>query len=286
MYQPDSFSGLCAELAQLYQELGTAIAPDVTVKADRSTVSAIVAPSLTATAPRWSQVRRVLGPRSPADDNLISLKMEISGEVLGLARYAREALGHVGARDSGVVVTLGILANLLTALGAGHSLSRRAYAVLGKLWHRSRITLDIDRRPVVLAPCPVSREPYPKSWIPAQVDGEWVWVVSEEWSDGVCRQYDWRESRPDDDPPVDVWQRSRLRCRDPSAAMGSEDRAIRCPGCRSVWRTDEELRRLGRMLADDGTPDPAASVRALLYARIAFDLRWAMGAGRLGGHVG
>jgi len=223
---------------------------------DPRRASVLVAPALAATAPRWSQAHRAWGPSSPADDGMLSIRDEVECEVLGLARYARRALGHTG-RDRDPVRALGRLPGLLALVSPGHPLHRRARGVLEPLRRRARVALDLDRRPLTLGECPSLRiDPYAATWVPREVGAEWVWVPAAEWADGVCREYDGARSRPDADPPVDVWRRSILYCRDPAEAVGSEGRAIRCPGCRRVWRTAEEFAQLHGLLRPDRRESP------------------------------
>lgn len=304
---PATFADLCSDLADLHGRLGDELWPDAPAVPDRSNqmrsallwcaaheaghrrdewesgvcapgsdprrASVYIAPTLAKTPPRWSQTRRAYGPSSPADDGVLSVRSDIESDVLGLAQYAREALNHTTV-DHDTAGALKALPGLLAALGVGHPLCRRAQWLLPALRRRARLVLEMDRPPLTLAAeCPTTRDEYAATWVPKQVGESWIWVAGAVWDDGVCRTYDTEASRPDAEPPVDVWKRSSLYVRDPSAGRGSDDGSIRCAGCRRVWRTDEEVRRLGRLLRDDGSPDPAASVRMLLYGRLADSMR-------------
>lgn len=217
---------------------------------DPRRANALLMPTLAATAPKWSRIKRSLSSSSPVDEHIIDLRIEIHIEVTGLARYARRALGHT-TRDHDVVKALGILPDLLEQLPDGHALSRRAKGILDSLRQRARVALDIDRRPLELGECESTREPYAATWMPWEIDGEWVWVPAAEFTDGKCREYDTARSRPDATPPLDVWRPSRLYIRDPQASADAEDGWIRCPGCRRIWKGEAGRAELYRLMRPD-----------------------------------
>ncbi len=213
---------------------------------DPRRASVLAAPTLAATAPRWSQIRRAYGSSSPTDLDALAVWEDIRYETVALARYARRALGDK-TRHHDPVRALASLPTLLPRLPDGHLLHRRAPAALDSLRRRARWVLDIDRRPFSPgAACPNTRDPYPATWAPSDDGTEWV--ATAEWDDGVCRQYDVLASRPDATPPLDVWRLSGLYVRDPGAHPESAERAVRCHGCRRVWQGQEGQAQLYALL--------------------------------------
>ncbi len=294
MPEPDPTAELCRDLADLYRALGAAVAPDIPEAPDRSNrmrpallwctvhgeshrrdqwratdceagqdprrASVLVAPALAATAPKWSQTKKIYGPSAPFNLDLPDTAHAVAAAAAEIACAAREELGDA-TRDTDPETALANLPMLLRRLGDGHPIRVRALGrpadggwparegALPGLRRRARVALGLASRPRELDPCPVDRQPYAASWVPAEVDGRWVWVPDQMWTDGVCRTYDEEASRPDADPPVDVWRRSVLYVRDASAGMESDDAAIRCRGCGRVWaglRGRIELNRLMR----------------------------------------
>lgn len=214
---------------------------------DPRRASVLVAPALAATAPKWSQARKAYGPSAPFNLDLPDTANALAAAAVEIARTAREELGDV-TRDTDPEAALANLPMLLGRLGDGHPVRVRALGrpadgdrparegALAGLRRRARVALGLASRPRELDPCPADQQPYAASWEVAEVDGRWVWVPDEMWADGVCRTYDEEASRPDEDPPVFVWRRSKLYVRDASAGVESDDAAIRCRGCGLVWR--------------------------------------------------
>lgn len=213
---------------------------------DPRRASVLVAPALVATPPKWSQTNRAYGSASPVDLGILDTQREIETETVALARLAREALGH-RRRDRDPIRALSFLPALLEALPDGHVLHRRVPMLLAAMRRQARWALDLDRRPFPLGvACESTRDPYPATWLPSP-DGT-TWEPAAEWTDGVCREYDVRASRPDATPAVDVWRVSMLYVRDTGAPPESDDAAVRCPGCRRVWRGAEGKAQLYALL--------------------------------------
>jgi hypothetical protein len=221
---------LCAELADLYTQLGEATVPDSPEAPDRSgrmrpallwctthqvshrrdqwqdvtthaaaadwctpgqdprRASVLTAPALTPTAPRYSVRRRVPASSAPLDVGVLSAYREIGDVALILAREARHALGDL-SREHDPLAALARLPMLLGRLGAGNPVTRMALGdgpregVLARLRRMARYALELDRRPLTLAPCPSVQDDYLATWCggyePAAV-----------WVDGVCRTFD------------------------------------------------------------------------------------------------
>lgn len=223
---------------------------------DPRRASVRVAPTLAATAPKWSQTRKAYGPSSPTDLDALAVWEDVRTEAVALARHARRELGDK-TRHHDPVQALAALPALLSRLPGGHLLHRRTPAVLAALRRRARWALDLDRRPFPLyKPCPSPRQPYAATWAPSDDGSEWVAVA--EWDDGECREYDVELSRPGAEPPVDVWRASMLYVRDSGAAPESEDAAPRCPGCRRAWVGAEGRAQLYALLRPELAEAPNA----------------------------
>lgn len=320
----DAVRELCAELADLYDRLGDAVAPDRAEAPDPSSrmrpallwctahkrphrrdewetdacapgqdprrASVLMAPALTATAPRYSVRRRVPTSSAPLDVEVLSSQRAIGDAALMLAREARHALGDL-SREHDPMAALARLPMLLGRLDAGHPVVRRALGspardgeparegILARRRRAARYALELERRPVRLAPCPSDQL---EEYVATYSGGP---VVTATWVDRVCRDYDAeaslraslarREAAGREVEPVEVWRRSRLFVRDPEAPPDSDAAAYRCPGCGRVWRTAAEKRGLYALLAagDVEVDRLVAAARGALLGRLAAAMR-------------
>lgn len=300
---PRHLRELCEELDELATRLGRAVTPDPPGEPDRSNqmrpallwcathaephrrdrwrdgctpgqdprrASVLVAPALAGTPPRHGVRRRAPASRAPLDLELLAARRAIETVTLDLAARAREALGDV-TRDTTPAEALRNLPMLLGRLDPAHVVVREALGddrrdgVLARRRRRARIALDLDRRPLTLAPCPSVQDDYLATWAGG-------YEPAAEWADGVCREYAPEASayftrrrreayaadveaglaEPGRDvEPVEIWYRSVLYVLDPEAPAESDGAAVRCPGCGRAWRTNAEKARLREMTTPD-----------------------------------